>query len=171
MLTRRLNRVDFPAFGGPSITTDAPDWNILVSSKQRIQSFSFLDTLKIVSPDCFKRFGCRSSSDISRLNSRLATIDIREDLMECISFDRPPLRFLTPAFTPVNDREWIIEATDSASDRSSLPFKKAVFVNSPASASLEPASTERSIILEMILGFPWHDISTKFSPVYEFGPT
>ena len=25
LLTRRLNRVDFPAFGGPNITTDAPD--------------------------------------------------------------------------------------------------------------------------------------------------
>ena len=101
-----------------------------------------------------KRSGCKSSSDISRLNSRFATRDIRLDLISLIFSDNPPLRFLTPALTPTIDIEWIIEETDSASDRSSLPFKKAVFVNSPGSANLEPTSTARSIIFDIIFGLP-----------------
>ena len=45
---------------------------------------------------------------MSRLNSRFATTDIREDLIEYISFDNPPLRFLIPALTPAKTKSELL---------------------------------------------------------------
>ena len=59
--------------------------------------------------------------------------------------------------------------TDSAFDKSSLPFKKALFVNSPGSANLAPLSTKRFRIFFNTSSPPWHCISMTSSAVYDLG--
>ena len=65
--------------------------------------------------------------------------------------------------------EFITSMTDSAWDKSILPFKNALLVNSPGSAGLAPFLITASSTLFITYTPPWQSISTVSSLVYVFG--
>ena len=88
---------------------------------------------------------------------------------ERISFDKAPSRAWYAAFAACSPWAEIMFITDSASERSSLPFRKARFVNSPGPAASAPAANTSRRIFCMTNMPPWHWSSTTSSPVYDAG--
>ncbi len=86
-----------------------------------------------------------------------------------IVFETSPLISLYACIISASLSALIISTIPSASARSIFPFKKALFVNSPASAGLHPLSIS-SLITPFITVVPpctWN--STTSSPVYDLG--
>ena len=80
-----------------------------------------------------------------------------------------PFSVFVCIFAAVSVLDFIKAPTASACSISIFPLINALLVNSPGSASLAPFSNMSSIIISTKDGLPWHDISTKSSPVYDFG--
>ena len=81
-----------------------------------------------------------------------------------------PFMFFAAIFILSSVFAFIISITASAWLKSILPFKNALFVNSPGSASLAPFSMQSSSILLAAKIPPWQFISTISSLVYDLGP-
>ena len=82
------------------------------------------------------------------------------------SFFIEPERRERASFLPLSPFADTSSSTASASVRSILPPRKALYVNSPFSASLNPASSRVVDIFFITGSDPWHMISTASSPVY-----
>ena len=87
-----------------------------------------------------------------------------------ISLDKYPLLCINADFIAKSVLAVIISITASAWDKSILPFKKALFVNSPGSASLAPAFITVSKTLLVETTPPWQLISIVSSAVKLLGP-
>ena len=88
---------------------------------------------------------------------------------ERISREREPSSAWYAALAACSPCAEIMFMTDSASERSSLPFRKARFVNSPGPAGSAPAARTRRRTFCMRYMPPWHCSSTTSSPVYDAG--
>ena len=86
-----------------------------------------------------------------------------------IRLDVSPVSVFIDIFLAVSDFDDIKSIVASASRRSILPFKKALLVNSPGSASLAPLSSNNSKTLLVVAIPPWQFISTTSSLVNVFG--
>ena len=87
-----------------------------------------------------------------------------------ILWDKDPPLCINADFIASSVLAVIKSITASACDKSILPFKKALLVNSPGSASLAPALIVASNTLLVEVTPPWQLISTTSSAVKLFGP-
>ena len=82
-----------------------------------------------------------------------------------VSFDKKPSSCLIPVFASLSDLALITSITDSACNKSILPFKNALLVNSPGSARSAPFFKHNSSIFLTIKFPPCEFISHIFSVV------
>ena len=82
-----------------------------------------------------------------------------------ISFERKPSNCFIPFLASLSDFALITSITDSACNKSILPFKNALFVNSPGSASSAPFFKHNSNIFFTTTFPPCELISHIFSVV------
>jgi hypothetical protein len=94
---------------------------------------------------------------------------VNEFFIFLILDENTPEMLLSENFVDFDVLDDIMSHTDSASIRSFFPFKKDLYVNSPGEANLAPVLHKSSNTDFIISGFPWTQISTKFSPVYVYG--
>ena len=103
------------------------------------------------------------------LTSMFAIIVNNLFLRFLIILDNSPVTPFILIFLDASVLAFIKSLIDSASSKSLLPFKNALFRNSPGSANRQPCSNSISKILFVTAKPPWVFISTMFSPVYVFG--
>jgi tRNA modification GTPase len=104
------------------------------------------------SADSIKAISCKSCSLICLMLPSTAPPSWLKELLSAKSFF-----------------EFITSITDSAWDKSILPFKNALLVNSPGSAGLAPFLITASSTLFITYTPPWQSISTVSSLVYVLG--
>ncbi|CAI8173410.1 MAG: Uncharacterised protein [SAR116 cluster bacterium] len=135
---RAFNKVDFPAFGAPTIATGIPFFMTLPRANE---SISWRRTLEIFSNRALKASRsakATSSSAKSNSNSMSDAKFNNSCLKAFISELNPPRICCMAIWCAAALSEAIRSATASAWLRSSLPFKKARRVNSPPSAIWQP---------------------------------
>ena len=86
-----------------------------------------------------------------------------------IRFDVSPVNVFIDIFLADSAFDDIKSIVASASSKSILPFKNALLVNSPGSASLAPFSKSTSNTLLVVAIPPWQFISTTSSHVNVLG--
>ena len=89
--------------------------------------------------------------------------------MEYTFLETEPFNCFIPIWRANSLSACIISIIASAFDKSILPFKKALFVNSPGCANLAPALITSCKIFLVTNTPPWQLISTVFSAVNELG--
>ena len=147
--TREFKREDFPAFGFPTITVEIPSFNIFPLSLFASSLSIFFITSDTI-PDSFSgypsRLMCSGSSNALSINAISCKTFPRISL---IFSETEPESWLNELFNANSFLELITSITDSACERSILPFKNARFVNSPGSAGRAPYLITVSKILFM----------------------
>ena len=123
--------------------------------------------LLIILSELFIRFGLNnSSSEMSNSNSSSAKTSIIDSFIFFSFFERAPDNILLFISAALIDCDPISFETDYAWIKSSLPFKKARFVNSPGSAKWQFFILDiANCIALMTALLPWTWNSAKFSPV------
>ena len=99
----------------------------------------------------------------------LLIISIRLFLSSFIMFDTWPFSWFMDIFLDISVFASIKFIIPSAWVKSILPFRKALLVNSPGSASLAPFDSTSSRTLLVVLIPPWQFISIISSLVNVFG--
>ena len=129
--------------GFPTIAVRIPSSSILPSSRKR----SNCSMTERICSTSFKHFSEKPSREMCSGSSSAASIKAvssKRTLRHAVilSFNAPCTRD-REARAPASVLEEISSATASAWERSILPFKKALFVNSPGSAALAPFCSVR----------------------------
>ena len=161
----KFKREDFPALGFPRITVFIPS--------VKIRPFS--DCFKILS-SCSNSFSTISSNWSWYPSKEICSGSSNADSIKAIWYKISSLNFLIWLETdPFNWQKeasiayWFLalikSITASACDKSILPFKNALFVNSPGSAALAPYFKTVFKISCTIKAPPWQSISTVSSLV------
>ena len=109
---------------------------------------------------------CSGSSSADSINA----ISCKSCSLICLMLpSTAPPSWLKELLSAKSFFEFITSMTDSAWDKSILPFKNALLVNSPGSAGLAPFLITASSTLFITYTPPWQSISTVSSLVYVFG--
>ena len=171
-LNNAFNKDDFPTLGLPTIAKLNPSLiNFPSSALLRSEFISFIDFSKLSATFNGILGSISSSSSVkSTANSTNANMLSIYSLNLLISLDKYPLLCINADFIAKSVLAVIISITASAWDKSILPFKKALFVNSPGSASLAPAFITVSKTLLVETTPPWQLISIVSSAVKLLGP-
>ena len=140
-LNKAFNKDDFPTFGFPTIARLKPSLISFPSSAFFKRTFISLIAFSKLSPTFKGILGSTSSSSSvkSTANSTNANTFNIYSLNLLISLDKYPVLCIKADFIAKSVLAVIISITASACDKSILPFKNALLVNSPGSASLAPA--------------------------------
>ena len=158
--TKALRRLDLPTLGFPHITHEIPSLRIMpssdVSSNREISSFTDPRRFLIFASDIISI----SSSGKSIEASIFADTETSSSFILLRADESLPSSWPNATLSDASVLDLIISSTASAWVRSSLPLRKARFVNSPGSASRAPFSkTSPSVFLSGIIP-PWQLIST-----------
>ena len=160
-----LKSDDFPTLGSPTIASFIPPLialPVLAVSRSRFTLCSILSSLSISSS--FSMVGISSSSNSMELSTSAWSIK-SSSLSGFISLERAPLSWFRASLRARSVFADMSSATASAWVRSSFPFRKALFVNSPGSARRAPSSNSLWSTSLRMRGFPWRLNSTISSPV------
>jgi flagellar biosynthesis protein FlhA len=154
-----------PAFGLPAITVGTPFLMALPVLKLSANARSILCKLLTKVCNSGRLANSTSSSAKSNSNSTKLVKCKSLSLSAAISFEKPPFSCFKAKSWAMRCSDAIKSATASACAKSSLPFKKALWVNSPGSANLAPLSIYARNKRETMYSLPCTETSTVSSPV------
>ena len=161
--SKALRREDLPAFGSPNMQVFMPSLISLPSSVVSTSFFSFF-SISSNSPSASSvnpsRLICSGSSSAA---SMYAVFDMIFSRISMILSFTLPLSCFTEFFNARLLFALMISITASAWERSILPFKNALLVNSPGSASLAPFLSTMPNIFFVTMIPPWQSISMTSS--------
>ena len=171
-LSNAFNKEDFPTLGLPTMAKLNPSLIILPASAPLSSTFiSSIQLFKLFSTFLGILGSISSSSSVkSTANSTKAITFSIYSLNLFICLDKYPELCIKADFIDKSVLALIRSITASACDKSILPFKKALLVNSPGSAILAPAFIMLSRTLFVETTPPWQFISTTSSAVKLLGP-
>ena len=158
-------RLDLPTLGRPTSTAVTPSRTMRPSSAVRMScAIRSRTTVTPFARPCAE-MNVMSSSEKSIPASTSTSRRTRPSRRRPSSSDRAPRSCSSATRRPASVRAEIRSMTASACARSSRPFRKARFENSPGSASRAPLRRRASIPSRRMSGPPWQWNSTMSSQV------